>query len=236
MSYVPDPTDVTKPVPSDSVGSVTPAEIRALKQHIIDKVGELTALINAAGTSVIGEFAAVKTGIATAIETLADDVSVAMIGHTTNTSNPHNETKASIGLALLNNYGISSAIDLDSSTTYASSAAVKTLVDLVSTLTNSVTANTAATNTLIATEKDIRDNATKYANASAALAAAPVGALTFSKINGTGDIVNPYGKPFILLLALNAQSSANNGVRYVNTGATFNIPDGVLAAFALYQI
>ena len=235
MSYVPDPTDVTKPVPSDSVGSVTPAEIRALKQHIIDKVVELTALINAAGTSVIGEFAAVKTGIATAIETLADDVSVAMIGHTTNTSNPHNDTKASIGLGLLNNYSISSAVDSASTTTYASSAAVKTLADLVSTLTNSVTANTAATNTLVATEKDIRDNATKYANASAALAAAPVGALTFTKITG-GSQTNPFGKPFLLLLALNAQSSVNNGIRYVNTGEWFEIPAGTLGAYALYQI
>lgn len=59
------------------------------------------------------------------------EVTTAIEAHSTRVDNPHSVTKAQVGLGSVNNYGISDSANLNSSTTYASSKAVKTVFDLI---------------------------------------------------------------------------------------------------------
>ena len=59
------------------------------------------------------------------------EVDAAVNGHASLVNNPHNVTKSQVGLSAVNNYGISDSANLNSSTSYASSKAVKTVFDLI---------------------------------------------------------------------------------------------------------
>lgn len=80
--------------------------------------------LGAAITDNDSEIAAITSTLANKLDISAFDAFVAR------TDNPHSVTKAQVGLDLVENYGITDAIDQDVSTLYASAKAVKTAYDL----------------------------------------------------------------------------------------------------------
>lgn len=149
MAYVPDPENVLTPLDSDVIGNVTPPEIRAIKQHIIDKFGELKALLQTYNDTITQQ----QTNIATSLNGNLADVTALIPSkldpHIADTENPHGTTKAQLNLDKVNNWSASSDVDLDSTTTYATAAAVKTLMDSVTALSSSVAAEKNRRTTLI---------------------------------------------------------------------------------------
>lgn len=161
-TYVPDPEDVLTPLDTDNIGNVTPPEIRALKQHIMDKFDELDNMLAQYNATITQKQTNVESSLDTKLNTINTTITNTLDPHLVDEDNPHSVTKSQIGLSLLQNFGISNATNLDSSTTYASAKAVKALMDSVASLKTQATAlansRTALINAAYATTSASKDN------------------------------------------------------------------------------
>lgn len=165
MSYTADPQDTSKPLDSDFVGLATPAEIRALKLRVNNAVTALEQAIIDMGNGVSQTGA---TNLATAVTNLSSTISAintTLTGHLA-ANNPHNITKATVGLGQVNNFPATSSLTEASEEKYLLAKAAKDLKDLLDSLTLSTGNSISAINstlvshdTRITTAKNVADSA-----------------------------------------------------------------------------
>ena len=201
-AYVPDPTNVTTPLDSDVIGNVTPPEIRALKQHIIDKFGELQTLISTYNTALTQSQSTAASGLNSNLNSAKNSLNSALSTHTGNINNPHGTTKTHIGLSNLNDWGASSAVNSTSTTTYATAAAVKTVNDSIA--------------SLQATLNSINNKRTQLINAANAATSASNTSVSF--YNAIAPMLN---KDMLYLARI--FNSGNNGQTWTNSTGKFAV-------------
>ncbi len=108
-------------------------------QWINDFSAYFSSMMEAANISYNGTVDAV--GACQYFDALEFLIDSAVTTHVNNKNNPHNVTKSQIGLGNVQNYGISDSVALNSSTSYASSKAVKAAYDLAATKITTATAD-----------------------------------------------------------------------------------------------
>lgn len=233
-TYVPNPEDVTTPLDSDNIGNVTPAEIRSLKQHVIDKFAELSLLIDTAASNLQGRTDTLVNNTNTAISSMQSAVSTKLDPHLVNFDNPHTVTKSQIGLDKVENYPASSAINLASSTTYATALAAKLVNDNIT----SAASATSNVGSRLSTLENQQSTLTYYANLAADLTNRlnnlPTSWGYLERLMaGTGSVVwvNPSNKEALVIEVLTGSNLQRNPIKLIAPKAsyTYNSADTVKA-------
>lgn len=217
MAYIADPTNPNQPEDTDYVGEATPPELRAIKNHIINRVNFLLAEIADGDTETAQ---AASTALAAAVATLTGQitaVNTAITTHAGLTNNPHAVTKAQVGLSNVENYTATDSVTDNATDKYLVAKAAKTLKDQLDSLATTVSTLsatvTAINSRLTSMEGNYPAYETNIANAATYTAQAQAAAQAASTSAGNAA-ASAYSASNS---AANSASSAANSASYANS-------------------